>query len=282
MDVPRPIGLETADLNADGRLDLIVGSYQDPIAGHHDTGVTIFWGSPAGFRHANAQTLPGRTPVGMTVADFDADGFIDLFCPHYHADLTRESMPCYLYWNSPTGFVPRRRTIFVCDSADDALAADFNRDGLLDLAVVCHSADGNHNTVSRVFYNDNNRFERPAVTTLPTHGAHWMWLQDMGHIYHRNWQQTYDSSVFTFPRPASAGKLTFKAQTPEGTRLTFSIRAAATKQQLPHKPWLPLTAAAFSLDPADRHLQYRATFTSNNGDRYPTLDRVTINLIPAN
>ena len=32
----------------------------------------------------------------------------------------------------------------------------------------------------------------------------------------------------------------------------------------------------FALDPVDRCLQYRAVFVSDNGDRYPILDRVEI------
>ena len=35
---------------------------------------------------------------------------------------------------------------------------------------------------------------------------------------------------------------------------------------------------AVALQPADRCLQYRALFESDNGDRYPTLEQVTITL----
>ena len=50
-------------------------------------------------------------------------------------ELTRESLPCYLYWGSAAGFAPRKRTILICDSAHDAMAADFDRDGRLDLLL---------------------------------------------------------------------------------------------------------------------------------------------------
>ncbi len=278
LDVPSPIGLETADLNADGRLDLIVGSYRDNLAEHHDTGTVMFWGSGEGFRPWDAQRLPGFTAVGHTVADFDGDGHLDLFTPHYHGDVTRESMPCYLYWGGPEGFGTRRRTILVCDSADDALAGDFDRDGKLDLAVVCHTVDGNHYTVSRVFYNDGRRFANPRQTLLPTHGAHWMWLQDMGHIYDRAWRQRYDSSVFRWDRAVKRGKLTCKADMPKGTKLTFTVRSAPRESDLAKQTWRPIESGAFSLEPADRCLQYRAVFVSDNGDRYPVLDRVAIDL----
>jgi len=280
LDVPNPIALETADLNADGHLDLITSGYYDRLAHHHDTGTIIFWGTRAGFRHWDAQGLPGFTATGHAVADFDGDGHLDLFTPHYHGDVTRESMPCYLYWGGPDGFGTRRRTILICDSADDALAGDFDRDGKLDLAVVCHTVDGNHNTVSRVFYNDGRRFTDPRVVTLPTHGAHWMWIQDMGHIYDRTWRQRYESSVFRWERPVGSLKLTHRADVPTGTRLTFEVRAAAEPTGLARQAWRAVGSGRSPLKPSDRCLQYRAVFASDNGDRYPVLDRVRIELMP--
>ena len=266
-------------MNADGYLDLIAGSYYDKISGNHDPGTMIFWGNQKGFRHWDAQRLPGSAPVGLTVADFDADGFLDLFSPHYHGELTRESMPCYLYWGSPKGFAPRARSVLICDSPSDALAADFNRDGRLDLAVICHTRDGDHRTVSKIFYNDGQRFENPQVTRLPAPGPHWMWLQDMGHIYNRAWIQRYTSSIFSWEHPSTHGELGFIAERPEGTGLSFDVRSASRAEEMADSPWQPVHPdRSFSLDVKDRCLQYRATFTSSNGDQFPCLDQVTIKL----
>ena len=280
LDAPSPIGLETADLNADGYLDLIVGSYNDPQAGHHDTGTFIFWGTSRGFREQNAQWLPGFTPVGFVVADFDADGFLDLFSPHYHADLTRESLPCYLYWGSATGLSARNRTILICDSADDGVAADFDRDRRLDLAVACHSRDGSHYTNSRIFYNDGHRFSNPRIEYLPTHGPHWMYVQDMGHIYNRKFEQTYESSVFQWDGPVGQGELTSKVEESVGTELLIEVRSATNHHDLERKQWRAMAKNHFTLEPTDRCLQYRAIFKSDNGDRYPILDQVTVRLGP--
>jgi hypothetical protein len=280
LEIPFPVDLETADLNADGHLDLIVGSYYDPETHEHDTGTVIFWGSGAGFRAWDAQRLPGWAPVGACVADFDGDGLLDLFTPHYLGELMRESLPCYLYWNEPDGFAARRRTALICDSAHDALAGDFDRDGRLDLAVSCHSKDGDHRTVSRVFYNDGNRFTRRRERLLPTHGSHWMWGQDMGHIYDRKWRQTYESSLLRIDGTATGGRLLYAADMAAGTKLSLAIRSSPSEAELSQQPWREITDGAFSLANGDRHLQYRAVFHSDNGDRYPVLDRVTIQLGP--
>jgi hypothetical protein len=276
IDVPSPIGLEAADLNADGLLDLIVASYQDPLEHHHDTGMQIFWGTQEGFKSANSQWLPGFTPISPVVADFDADGFLDIFTPHYHSDLTRELLPNYIYWGSANGFAPRRRAALICDSAHDGLAADFDRDGDLDLAVACHTSDGDHTTHSKVFYNDGSRFENPKVQKLLTHGPHWMQSQDMGHIAHRRWEQVYESSVFAWQRAASQARLTHEAEIPAATQLLFEVRSAPDRARLPKARWRALNADTATLSDADRVLQYRAVLKSDNGDRYPVLHRVEI------
>ena len=278
LRIPFPISLEAADFNGDGRLDLVVGSYMDPVSHHHDMGLSIFWGDSGGFRSSNAQWLPGFTPIGMAVADFDGDGYLDLFSPHYLADLTRESVASYLYWGGPQGFATRNRTILITDSAHDAMAGDFDQDGRLDLAVSCHTRDGNHHTDSKVFYNDGNRFRNPRVEHLPTIGTHWMWIQDVGHIHHRQWKQVYRSSVFGWDREVSAGRLSFQAEQPHRTRLSFQVRSSSSPKGLADRAWRPLSEGAFDLSPGDRRLQYRAVLESGNGDLYPVLDRVEIQL----
>ncbi|MCC6486876.1 MAG: VCBS repeat-containing protein [Candidatus Hydrogenedentes bacterium] len=276
LEAPSPIELEIADLNADGRLDLIVGSYEDSVAGHHDTGIFIFWGSTDGYREWNAQWLPGLTPLGLTVADWDKDGFLDLFSAHYHGELTREQMPCYLYWGGQKGFETRNRTVFTGDSPSDALAADFDRDGFLDLALACHTRDGDHATDSKVFYNDGHRFAEPRVTKLPTVGPHWIWTEDMGHIANRGWKQTYTSSVHELQSAANTITAEVDATIPEGTTLGIEVRSATSAAALDSATWKPLQDNKASIDPHDRALQYRAVFTSDNGDRYPVLERVTV------
>ena len=278
LPLPAADPIETADMNGDGWLDLLVGSYYDQDAGYHDTGSTVFWGGPKGFKHWNAQWLPGMSPCGLMVADFDADGHLDFFEPNYHGTATREALPSYLFWGGPDGLRIERKTILICDSAHGSMAADFDHDGKLDIAVSCHSQHGNHNTNSKVFYNDGRRFTQPRVTLLPTHGTHWMHVQDVGHIYHRRWEQTYESSVFHWQAVPRYGRLAYEAQVPKGTKLHFAVRAATKPQELELMPWRDVTSKRFKLSPIDRCLQYRAIFKSDNGDRYPVLDRVRVSV----
>ena len=276
------LGLSAADLNSDGWLDLYVSTYADPVEGYRDLGSMIFWGGQAGYRSANAQWLPGFSPLGRTIADFDGDEFLDLFSPQHSGELTRESLACHIYWGSAGGYHTRRRSVLYCDSVNDSLAGDFNSDGLIDLAVACHTQHGNHRVFSRVFYNDGVRFENPRMTKLPTNGTHLMWALDIGHIATRKYEQTYDSSLFVWDTAKSRGGLRADAEVPDGAKLGWSVRSAASPEGLEEQSWRAvdwdLGGANFKLDSGDRALQYRARFESDNGDRYPILQRVELQL----
>lgn len=166
----------------------------------------------------------------------------------------------------------------ICDSVTDSLAGDFNRDGKLDLAIACHTRHGDHRIESRVFYNDGDRFQNHKLTKLSTNGTHLMWAADIGHIYDRKNQQTDESSLFAWNQPARDGRITFKAEIPQEMKLGFQVRSAERKGTLGSQKWRPVDTNQFSLRPQDRCLQYRALFQSDNGDRYPVLDRVEVSL----
>jgi hypothetical protein len=183
--------IKTADLDKDGWLDLIAGSLLIPDTQQRDYGVYIYWGGSEGFDPTNAQRLPGHSVIGQTVADFDGDGYLDLYFPNYHYGSTRESIASYLFWGSADGFLAHRRTDLMVDSGHGAVAADFNGDGLKDLAVYCHSRNGDHLTNSLVYYNDGGRFSHPHFVRLPSVGASFPLRAEVGNIYDRSYKETY-------------------------------------------------------------------------------------------
>jgi hypothetical protein len=277
--------MNTADLNGDGWLDLIATSYGLPGTLHYDFGTYLFWGSPNSFDPTNAQRLPGFAGCGINVADYDADGYLDVFVPNYKLTETRESISSFLFWGSVEGYSELNRTDLMIDSGHAAVSADFNGDGRIDLAVGAHSRDGDHTTHSRVYYNDARRFANPGLERLPTIGPHYMYGVDVGNLYDRSYRQTYRSSVFRWQGPRSRASLSYVGRTFGECRLEFSVRSAPTPRELDRQPWSPLSATLggesqqrFGIDTHDRCLQYQAAFISDNGDRYPILDKVTVSL----
>jgi hypothetical protein len=279
--VPSIIDLETADFNKDGYLDLVACSYNDKVNHHHDTGVELLWGGPNGFEQWNSQWLPGFTPLGPVVSDFDGDGYLDLFCPSYLGDITREDLPMNLYWGGADGFNVERKTVLIGNSGTDGLAADFNKDGKMDLVVSSHTSNGAHSKgVSKVYYNDGKRFtsQSMVIKYLPSPGCHWMWNTDMGEIYNRKWEQVYTSDIFTWDKKRSGGTISYKAETLPGTEIRFEVHSSASKSLLSQAAWQPIESGNFKVNELSRCLQYRAIFISDNGDRYPVLDSVSVAL----
>ncbi len=195
------------------------------------------------------------------------------------------AVPAYLFWGSAQGFSELNRTDLMVDSGHAALSADFNGDGLIDLAISCHCRNGTHFANSRVYYNDGRRFTHASFVELPTVGTHYMHRADVGNIYDRTYRQTYVSSVFEWEEQRTRATLSYRAEAPGESRLEFAVRAAASVAELVKRPWLELhetnsTSAqqTFRIGSRDRCMQYRAVFVSDNGDRYPALDRVEVTL----
>jgi hypothetical protein len=146
------------------------------------------------------------------------------------------------------------------------------------LAVSNHTAYGDHKTDSKVFYNDGNRFSNPRIQNLPTLGSHFMYVEDMGNIYDRSYVQQYESSIFSYDQPAETGQLTYNAEMPEGTELVFFVRSALREKTIVKAAWRCVESGAFSVKSEDRCLQYKTEFKSDNGDRFPILDSVKVEL----
>jgi hypothetical protein len=278
LPYPSPIDIEAADLNNDGWLDLLVSSYEDFVDHHHNTGLTIFWGGPDGWHQSNSQWLPGMAPLGLAVADLDGDGFLDIVAPSYYGDLTREHLSSYIYWGSTRGYAPSRRTTLAVNSASDVVCADFNGDGKLDLAFSAHSTDAGHLLDSPIFFNDGNRFKSPKVQYLPAVGPHYMWVQDIGNIYNRRYEEDFTSRIFAWTAPCRDGRLAVDAATPFGAQVRLQVRSAANETALASAAWRDVPSGAFEVSTSDRALQCRLYLISANGDAYPLVRKIVVRM----
>ena len=287
-----------ADLNKDGWLDLIITT-----SGHYvrskDT-LYIYYGSEKGYHPENSQRyLGGYSPITTAVADYNGDGNLDVLVTAY-ASPTARVLPAQLFWgNGKTIDLEHPFDLPAIGSAD-ALQVDLNRDGWIDLFLVCHRNDIHHKVNSLIYWNgpegfstdkvteywDNPKgFSTTKVTGLPGLGPHGMYRRDHGNIYTREPQESYISPPFDM-KNRSAARIHWKAEVPSPTELKFQLRWAATMDQLIQAVWMgpggkdtyyDQSGEQVYISTSDaRWLQYRATFVSPYGCRSPKLREVRV------
>ena len=157
-----PVGVAAADLNRNGRADVVL---MNQLSGRQG-GIPsiIYWGNPAHhYSEASATLLSSENPYHSIVADLNDDGY---------PDLVFSGRVIYIYWGSAAGL--KRRTILNVRSSS-VVAADFNKDGYLDLAFVTTFYFEREKTHGRVVWGSKNGFSEENSTTIPvkaigTHG----------------------------------------------------------------------------------------------------------------
>lgn len=118
-----------ADLNGDGWTDIVMANRFGTVPGPS----YICYGSPGGTINPNCVAFHQGSTTKITPADIDMDGWIDLIVP------ARDGGQGYIYLNDGSGGFPLtlRRPFGPSVAYMRAVeAADFDRDGFLDLAAI--------------------------------------------------------------------------------------------------------------------------------------------------
>jgi hypothetical protein len=280
---------QAADLNRDGWLDLILPSRQVG----HDSEITsfVYYGSPQGYsndRRTELQTYGAYEPC---VADYDKDGWLDIFMPSYKGNLTR-NWPSLLYWGSAKGFDQRPPAKLPTLAAAGTDAADFDADGWMDLLIANHRIDGsierpgphNHLTDSMLYWGGPQGFSVANRLDIPSIGPHGLNSRDFGNSYDRGFYEDYISSEEMVPSGERLERIRWSAETPHGTGVAFQVRTAASKDGLDNAQWNGpggvntwYTESDCPVEPLDGEwIQYRARLSTPTGGPTPYLTSVTI------
>lgn len=163
------------DFNNDGWVDVAFPDF-------NSQGVVIFWNSPSGFASDRRMFLPGRSPVALETADLNGDGWLDLIVPNlYDKNPPPEQKvrafggspmgDVFIYWGSQAGFSNDRRQILPALGPEDAVVADLNDDGLLDLFITAYHGGARRDYPSSIYWQGPHGFDAKNVTMIETYSA---------------------------------------------------------------------------------------------------------------
>ena len=159
-----PMSLSTADLNGDGQIDVAVLTSQS---------VWIYFGKGDGT-FANPVSYPtGTAPVSMILGDVNGDGFPDVIVTNQGACCDSSQANVMVWVNNRDGHFTAALPLMLRPALQinnfnplAATAADFNRDGRLDLAI---SSSSSRNWTAILLGNGDGTFRAAGI--YPVYGT---------------------------------------------------------------------------------------------------------------
>lgn len=280
LSVYKAGSVHVADLTGNGYPDIIIGTHIDtPVNGElpphepHVSHIYIYWNGPEGLSEFNRTMLRADAATSIAVADFNNDGFLDVFVGNYHNGKERD-INSILYWNRNGRFKELDRDLLYCHSASGCLAADFNNDGYIDLAVANHKVDGDHHGYSTIWWNGEKGFNSERVTNLPSEGPHGMTAIEPGNQLDRGPEEYYESEVWQVPESGEIDSVDIKGEVPESCWVNYYLRSAKNIEDLKNTAW---EKDSIKVEKGE-YLQYRLALGAKNSLRTPRVTEVTVNL----
>jgi hypothetical protein len=279
--------INSADLNGDGWLDLIVS-----VMGHysrHKSGLFILYGGPDGYRKQRSEFHPlEASPVLISVADLNRDGHLDLLVPAYSTQFRRD-LPAHIFWGNGKTFDFQKPFEIPCDACCALAPLNISGNGYLDLLAVCHRNDLGHQVDSLLFWNGPQGLSLDKVARLPGLGPHLASPRDFGNAYTREPQESYVSPAYD-TKGLQPARLNWNGETPERTQIKFQLRWADTEEGLARTAWQGPNGERTFYDKSGaeirgvekpcRWLQYKAVLVSLDGCRSPKLEEVRVESLP--
>lgn len=138
---PSVTDLNVANVNQDGRADIVVSYHCGQSSSVSCAGLDIFYGQGGNktfFRHA--VTDPGPEPVSSVEAiDVNGDGVADLVASGGYQNGTYVGL--FVWLGNADGSFAQSAQIFNAGQSGPIVAGDFNRDGAMDFVQYLESSD---------------------------------------------------------------------------------------------------------------------------------------------
>jgi hypothetical protein len=157
-----PTALAAGDFNNDGHLDLAVTVFGDTTQDVSPS-LAILLGHGDGTFGAPNEFIPGPgNPNSVAVADFNGDGHLDAVVAQDGRGFGAGSVSLLLGNGNGAVGQPKQIVLFFTGHVSNVVAADFNRDGKMDIAYLSLT---DQNRVTVQLGNGNGTFQAPKVVT---------------------------------------------------------------------------------------------------------------------
>ena len=180
------LGIAVADLNGDGRPEVIFANYYNGSSFVTDS--YIYWGSASGYSTSARTSLPTLGAVGIAVADLNNDGRPEIIFANYRNDSTSD-VNSYIYWGQPGGIYGTQygtswRTELPTSWATGVAIADLNSDGRPEIIFPNYRSGPFHEINSYIYWGQSGgtygvQYGTSWRTDLPTRGAQAVTVADL-------------------------------------------------------------------------------------------------------
>jgi hypothetical protein len=171
VDYPSIVDMAVADVNNDGKLDLIVAGNNNNTSGVTSSagGFAIFLGNGDGTFQSPLTYSTPYIPYSITTGDFNRDGLTDIAVGDYHGEIE--------IWNNTGGGAftqAKTAAITSVTNAVEVRAGQFDGDG------ITHIATETGGVGVSIAWNDGS--ENFTVQTIDTHSARSFGIMNVGRV----------------------------------------------------------------------------------------------------
>lgn len=152
-----------ADLNKDGYKEVVFSNYYDGTSYAVDS--YIYWNRSGVFATSDKTLLPTIGATGVVSADFDKNGYPDLFFSDYYNGTTY-NVDSIIYFGDASGFSSSRRLTLAASGAQyNAVVDDLDGNGYLDI-VINGYYDGDNAVNTYIYYGSASGYNTTNRATL--------------------------------------------------------------------------------------------------------------------